>query len=175
MIISIVVAASQNDVIGRQKKLPWHLPADLKHFKRLTTGHHVIMGRNTYESIGRPLPNRVNIIVTRQRDYAAPGCRIAINLQEAFDMAKQAGETECFVIGGGDLIGQAIVWADRIYLTRIFHDFIGDTFLPQINPDDWKITKETHFPPDDKNPFPYAFIEYQITKSADPSELKTKH
>lgn len=162
MTITIIVAASQNGVIGRNNQLPWHLPADLKRFKAITTGHHIIMGRNTYESLGRPLPNRVNIVVTRQQDYHAPGCVIVHSLADALQVARTAGETECFVIGGGDLIQAAMVWADRILLTRIFHDFEGDTFLPAINQEDWKLVHQERYMPDEKNRYPYAFLEYRL-------------
>ncbi|MCS6991838.1 MAG: dihydrofolate reductase [Chitinophagales bacterium] len=174
MIITIIVAASQNGVIGRNNRLPWHLPADLKRFKQITVGHHIIMGRNTFESIGRPLPKRVNIVVTRQPDYQAHGCVVAHSLQEALEYARRAGETECFIIGGGDLIQAALVWADRILLTRVFHDFEGDTFLPQINEEDWELISEERHLPDAHNPYAYAFFEYRLAhagaKSARPSK-----
>src|ERR1044071_6793485 len=104
MIISILVAVSQNHVIGKDNKLPWHLPADLKYFKQTTIGHHIIMGRATYESIGRALPGRSNIVVTRQEDYEAAGCIVVSDIKKAFDYCRNQNETECFVIGGGDII-----------------------------------------------------------------------
>ncbi|MCS6916960.1 MAG: dihydrofolate reductase [Chitinophagales bacterium] len=165
MRITIIVAAAQNGVIGRNNRLPWHLPADLKRFKQITLGHPIIMGRNTYESIGRPLPGRINLVVTRQQDYEAPGCIVVHSLQEALEYAQRSGATECFVIGGGDLIQAALVWADRILLTRIYHDFDGDTFLPQLNDDDWKLVSEEKHPPDAKNPYAYAFLEYKLTSA----------
>jgi len=165
MIISIIVAVSQNDVIGKDNKLPWHLPADLKYFKKLTMGHHIVMGRLTYEAIGKPLPGRTNIIVTRQEDFSAEGCIIVSELKRAFEHAEDDGESECFVIGGGDIIRQSLVWADKIYITRIFHNFEGDTFLPALSEDDWKLASEERHLPDEKNHYAYAFEVYELARS----------
>ncbi len=164
MIISIVAAASQNDVLGKDNKLPWHLPADMKYFKQLTMGYPVIMGRSTYEALGKALPGRTNIVITRQDNYIAPGCIVVGNVRSAIDAAKKEHQEECFVIGGGDIIRQTLVWADKIYLTRIFHDFDGDTFFPAINKDDWKLVSEEHHLPDEKNRFAYAFQLFELAK-----------
>lgn len=164
MIISFIVAVSQNHVIGKDNKMPWHLPADMQYFKRLTTGHHIIMGRGTYESLGRPLPGRTNIIVTRQQQYQAPGCVVVGDLKTAFDYAKEKNETEAFVIGGGDIFKQSLVWADRIYLTKVFHNFEGDTFFSELNADDWKMVSEERHLPDEKNRYAYAFQQYELAK-----------
>ncbi|MFI5135388.1 MAG: dihydrofolate reductase [Chitinophagales bacterium] len=164
MIISILVAVSQNNVIGRENKIPWHLPADMKYFKQLTMNHHIIMGRATYESIGRPLPGRVNVVVTRQENYSAPDCVVVSDIRSAFDYCIQHGETECFVIGGGDIIRQSLVWADKVYMTAIFHDFEGDTFFPELNPDDWKLVSEERHLPDEKNHYAFAFRIYGLSK-----------
>jgi dihydrofolate reductase len=161
MTISIIVAVSQNNVIGKENKLPWHLPADLKYFRKITLGHHIIMGRTTFETIGRELPGRTNVIVTRQEYYAAEGCVVAGDLRSAIDYCRDQGETECFIIGGGDIIRQALVWADKIYMTRIFHQFEGDTFFPDLNEDDWKLLSEERHMPDEKNHYSFAFRVYQ--------------
>ncbi len=160
MIISIIVAVSQNNVLGKDNKLPWYLPADMKYFKQITLGHPVIMGRSTYEALGAPLPGRLNIIITRQEDFLAPGSIIVNNLKAAFDAARNEKDEEIFVIGGGDIIRQTLVWADRIYLTRIFEDFDGDTFFPQLNEDDWKLVSEERHQSDEKNRYEYAFRVY---------------
>jgi len=164
MMISIVVAVSQNNVIGNDNKLPWHLPADFKYFKKLTTGHPIIMGRSTYESIGKALPGRTNIIVTRQKDYPADGCIVVSDLKAAFDVAAKENPEEIFVIGGGEIIRQSLVWADKIYITRIFHNFDGDTFFPQLSDDDWKLTSEERHLPDQKNRYAYAFQVYEFAR-----------
>jgi len=164
MIISILVAVSQNRVIGKENKIPWHLPADLKYFKQLTMNHHIIMGRATYESIGRPLPGRTNVVITRQEDYSAQGCVIMSDIRAAFEYCRQRGETECFIIGGGDIIRQTLVWADKVYMTLVFHDFEGDTFLPELNSDDWKMMSEDRHLPDEKNHYAYAFRVYELAK-----------
>lgn len=160
MTVSIIVAASQNDVIGNDNKLPWHLPADMKYFKTVTTGHCIIMGRKTYEALGKPLPNRTNIIITRQEDFSAQGCVVVNDIQQSIDYAKSTGETECFIIGGGDIFVQSLIWAERIYLTRIAHNFEGDTFFTKPDPDGWKLVKDERHKPDEKNKFPYAFQVY---------------
>lgn len=131
MIISIIAAIARNGVIGRDGTIPWRLPADLHHFRELTTGHAVIMGRKTYESIGRPLPGRVNIVITRQPVYRAEGVLIAHSLGMALDMA---GGREVFIAGGGEIYAQALSIADRLYLTILDADFAGDTLFPAIPP-----------------------------------------
>lgn len=162
MKISIIVAVSQNNVIGINNKLPWHLPADMKYFKNITTGHPVIMGRTTFESLGKALPHRKNIVITRQENYEAPECTVVNNLKSAFEVAEKENNAECFVIGGADIIRQAIVWADKIYLTRISHEFDGDTFLPPLNEDDWYMVSEERHLPDEKNRYAYAFQIFEM-------------
>lgn len=170
MTISIIVAVSQNNVIGKENKLPWHLPADLKYFKRITMGHHIIMGRATFETLGRALPGRTNMVVTRQELYEADGCIVSGDLRSAIDYCKERGETECFVIGGGDIIRQALIWADKIYMTRIFHEFDGDTYFPDLNEDDWKLVSEEKHLPDEKNRYPFAFRVY-VSNQSETEEL----
>lgn len=129
----IVAIALKNRVIGNQGKLPWNIPEDLKRFKALTSGHPIIMGRKTYESIGRPLPNRTNIIITRDSSYSAPGVQIAMSLDEALTIAEKYDQNEIFIIGGGEIFRLAMGIADRLYLTTIHGDIHGDTFFPDYS------------------------------------------
>ncbi|MEP7127833.1 MAG: dihydrofolate reductase [Chitinophagales bacterium] len=161
MIISLIVAAAENNVIGMEGKLPWHLPADMKYFKQTTAGHVVIMGRGTYDSLGKPLPGRTNIVITRQQNYNALGCVVVGNLKAAIDHAVEKGEQEAFIIGGGDIFIQSVLWADRIYLTRIFHSFEGDTFFPTLNEEDWKMVHEQRHQADEKNRYAFAFQVFE--------------
>jgi len=158
MILSLIAAVSKNNTIGNDNKLIWHLPADLAHFKKITSGHSIIMGRKTYESIGRPLPNRRNIIVTRQQFFSAEGCEIMGSLQEAVDAC--LNEEEVFIIGGGDIYAQVLHAADKIYLTRIYKDFEGDAKFPELNFSEWKLMKYTRHHADEKNSYEYSFSEY---------------
>ncbi|MEO6168265.1 MAG: dihydrofolate reductase [Chitinophagales bacterium] len=164
MIISLIVAAAENNVIGKEGKLPWHLPADMKYFKQTTSGHTVIMGRGTLESLGKPLPGRTNIVITRQQHYKAPGCTVVSNIKDAVAYANENGTHETFIIGGGDVFSQSMSLADRIYLTRIFHSFEGDTFFPELNTDDWKMVSEERHEPDEKNKYAFSFQEFEKVK-----------
>lgn len=146
MRIALIVAAADNDVIGRDNQLPWHLPDEFRHFKRTTSGHHVIMGRRTWESQGaKPLPNRVNVVVTSQENYAAPEARVVTSLDEALELARAAGEQEAFVIGGERLFAEALPIADQLYLTRVHAEPEGDTHFPAFDADQWRvIAREEH-------------------------------
>jgi dihydrofolate reductase len=155
MIITIVVAISENHVIGKDNKLLWYLPNDLKHFKNITTGHTVIMGRKTYDSVGKPLPNRRNIIITRQA-IIIPGCEVVNSIEAA--LALGAGENEVFIVGGAEIYKEAIKIIDRIYLTIVHKEFEGDSFFPEINKDEWKEVSHEDYEPDHKNSLPYSFI-----------------
>jgi len=157
MKIAIVVAMGENRVIGRDNRLPWHLPADLKHFKQLTLGKPVVMGRKTYASIGRPLPERTNIVVTRDRDYEAPGCVVVHSLEEALAAAGEAAEV--MVIGGAEFYRQVLPRTDTLYLTRVHAVFEGDTVFPELNEAEWQEVARTDCEPDEKNPWPYSFME----------------
>jgi dihydrofolate reductase len=161
MIVSVVVAVSDSGVIGKEGRLPWHLPADLRHFKRLTVGHHVIMGRKTHESIGKPLPDRTNIVVTRRTDWRPEGCEVASSLEEALDRARGRGEEEAFVIGGGEIFRLALPIADRVHWTRVHAHAEGDAFFPALDPDRWREVEARSFPADERNPFPYTFLVYE--------------
>lgn len=156
MRISIVVAAAENSVIGKGGAMPWHLPADLAHFKSLTMGHPIVMGRVTHESIGRALPGRRNIVVTSNPKYMpADGAVSAPSLHEALEKLKN--EDEVFIIGGANIYEQALPLADRIYLTRIHAKVDGDRFF-NYYPNEWKVISKNSHPADDKNPYPRDFL-----------------
>lgn len=151
MIISLVVAASANNVIGVAGALPWRLPEDLRHFKDITMGKPVIMGRTTHESIGRPLPGRRNIVMTRQPGYAAEGCEVAPGPDEALAAAGDAGEV--MVIGGGEVYREFLPKAGRIYLTRVQAEIAGDTLFPELDMDEWEVVDVEEFPAGDEREF----------------------
>jgi dihydrofolate reductase len=153
--IKIIVATSRNKVIGDSNSLIWYLPADLKRFKEITTGNTIVMGRKTYESIGKPLPNRRNIVITRDVNYEVDGCEIVNSLEEALMISNQ----NCFIIGGGEIYKQSMGIADQIYLTLVHEDFEGDTTFPEIG-SEWKMVTSQDFEPDEKNKHKYSFIEY---------------
>jgi dihydrofolate reductase len=159
MKISIITAVSDNGIIGKDGKLPWVLPTDLKRFKEITTGHHIIMGRKTYESIGKPLPNRTNIVLTRNEKFkVAKDAKLVHSLDVALNIAKSAGETECFIIGGEHLYAQALPITDRIYMTTVHQEFDGDAKFPVFNIHDWNITKKIDHPSDEENPYNHSFM-----------------
>ncbi len=142
MIISIIVAMGSNRVIGKDNKLLWHLSEDLKMFKKITMGHHMIMGRKTFESIGKPLPGRTTIIITRDRSYTQEGCHICHSLEDAITLAKDANEIELVICGGGEIYAQALKLADKIYLTRVDYDQEGDTYFPEIDMTNWQVQEQ---------------------------------
>lgn len=158
MIVSLIVAIDEDNGIGKDNKLPWHLPADLKHFKTLTTGRTIVMGRKTFDSIGKPLPNRRNVIISRQKDLAAEGAEVVQSLREAFDLC--ANENEVFIIGGAQIFEYAMPLANTLYLTLIHHTFEADTFFPEIDRRNWIEEQRSEHVPDDKNKYPYTFIKY---------------
>jgi dihydrofolate reductase len=153
--ISIVVAISENNAIGKDNQLLWHLPADLKHFKNITTGHTIIMGRKTYDSIGKPLPNRRNIIITRQKDLNLEGVEVVNSLKEALSLSKD--EAEVFIIGGAEIYQQAVAVSHRIYLTRVHQEFEADAFFPELDDESWEEVEKVDHLPDEKNKFAYTF------------------
>lgn len=154
--VKIIVAMSKNRVIGNNNQLIWKLSSDLKRFKELTTGNPVVMGRKTFESIGKPLPNRRNIIITRNNDYIVEGCEIVSSLEEALLLTNN----NCFIIGGGEIYKQALDITDKIYLTLVHKDFEGDTIFPELSKEWAKISRKD-FEADDKNQYKYSFIEYE--------------
>lgn len=137
MKISIVVAVSKNNVIGKEGKIPWRIPEELALFKRITSGHHILMGRKTYESIGKPLAERTNIVLTRDKSFQAEGCFIAYDLDEAIEFARQRGEEELMVIGGEEVYRQALPLADKIYISRIQKEVEGDSRFPELEENEW--------------------------------------
>ena len=159
MKLSLIVAFDKNRLIGRDNGLPWHLPADLKHFKSLTMGHHMIMGRKTFESIGKPLPGRTTVIITRQKNYRAEGCIVVHHLDEALECCRN--EEEVFIIGGAQIFDCTMPLADRLYITEIDHTFDGDTHFPEISADDWEQISSEHHEADEKNNWGYTFINYK--------------
>jgi len=158
MIVSLIVAYANAWVIGKDNQLLWHLPADLKHFKQLTTGHPVIMGRKTFESIGKPLPNRVNVVVSRQQNLNIEGVTVVHSLEEALKTVESCDE--CFVIGGGELYRQSLHLTDKLYLTQVHANFDGDTYFPEINFAEWKLIEKNDFQEDEKNKYSYSFVNY---------------
>jgi len=156
--VSLIVAMAKNRVIGINNTLPWHLPADLKRFKALTMGHHIVMGRKTFESIGKPLPGRTSVVVTRNAAYSAPEV-IAVNSLEAA-ISACGDDNEIFVIGGAELYLQAIALADRIYLTEIDADIHGDAYFPEFKRSEWlELSRETHSQLEPQ-PLQYQFVVY---------------
>ncbi|RKU13399.1 dihydrofolate reductase [Candidatus Poribacteria bacterium] len=156
MIISIIAGMDKNRLIGQGNRLPWRLPADMKHFRRHTLGKSVLMGRKTFESIGKPLPKRTNIILTNDRNYQAKGCIVTHSIEEAMDMA--SGCKEIMVIGGASIYELFLPTADRLYLTYIHGCFQGDAYFPAFDIADWQEVKRVDCQPDEKNPHPYSFI-----------------
>ena len=152
--LSIIVAVAENGVIGDRNALLWHISEDLKHFKALTSGHPVVMGRKTYESLGRPLPNRTNVVISRQ-ELEIPGCRVVHSLDEA--LALFPGDEEVFIIGGAQIYAEALPRADRFYLTRVFHDYEGDTRFPEWDEAQWRLVSSEAFPCGREYPWPFTF------------------
>lgn len=157
----MLVAASENNAIGKDGKLPWHLPNDLKMFKNLTWAMPVIMGRNTYESLGKPLKGRVNIVVSSRPSPDVPGLLYAVSIDEALDKAAATGCKEVFVIGGGQIYDQFMSRAHRIYLTRVHAHVEGDTFFPLIDPACWEQDGHLDFLPDEKHEYAYSFQRWK--------------
>ena len=161
---SIIVAKAANQVIGQRNQLPWRMPADMQHFKRTTLGHHVIMGRKTWECLPGPLPGRTLIILSRNPHYHTPGCLRATNLAAALNLAEQTGETEVFIAGGGAVYQEAVPEADKIYLTEIQASIAGDTFFPILKRDEWIEIQRSSHKPDTQHPYAYDFVELVRTK-----------
>ena len=161
MNISCVVAVANNNVIGKDNDIPWYLPADLKHFKKTTLDHHILMGRNCYESIGRPLPKRTNVIITRDPYFIASNCLIAHSIDEALEIAYDNGEKDAMIIGGGTIYKQTQDLWDTLYITEVDLNVDGDIFFPQIKLDEWNLISTESHEPDEKNEHPYVFKKYE--------------
>jgi len=153
---SLVVAVASNGVIGRDNQLPWKLPDDMAYFKRVTMGHPVVMGRRTYESIGKPLPGRLNIVVTHNRDFEAPGCTVVGSLDDAWKAAGDADEVS--VIGGTTLFGETLPIADRIHLTEVLAAVPGDTFFPAFDRSQWRESEVSRHAADDRHAYPFRIV-----------------
>jgi len=162
MTISLIAAVASNNIIGRENKLPWHMPSDLKWFKRLTMGHHVLMGRKTFEEFRKPLPGRVNVVITRNPNWSAEGVAIARSVDEAISKAEAAGDKEIFIIGGAEIFTQVLHRADRMYITRSHAEPEGDTYFPEFDDvNEWKLVDSEHFEADERNAYPYSFLTYE--------------
>ncbi|AWK46490.1 MULTISPECIES: dihydrofolate reductase [Bacillus] len=157
--ISFIFAMDENRLIGKDNDLPWHLPDDLAYFKKVTTGHTIVMGRKTFESIGRPLPNRRNIVVTSRDESLFPGCITADSAEEVLKLIP--ADEECFVIGGAQLYSALFPYADRLYMTKIHHVFEGDRFFPEFNEAEWELTSRKQGVKDEKNPYDYEYFVYE--------------
>ncbi|PKH50301.1 diacylglycerol kinase [Tenacibaculum sp. Bg11-29] len=158
--ITIIAAIANNKALGKDNDLIWHLPADLKRFKKVTSGHHILMGRNTFESIGKPLPNRTSVIITRNNDYFKDGCLVANSIEEAIELSKE--DAAVFIIGGAQIYKQALEreLVDRLDITIVHHDFEADVFFPEIDMNVWKEASRENFKTDEKNKYDYSFVSY---------------
>jgi dihydrofolate reductase len=157
MIISLLVAASTNNAIGKNNQLLWHLPNDMKYFKNLTWGMTVVMGRKTFEAVNKPLPGRVNIVITRQEGWKAENAWVAKDLEDALKQAETTNCKEIFIIGGGEIYKQSIDLADKIYMTRVHAELEGDTFFPVIDETKWELKENIDFAADEKHKYAYSF------------------
>ncbi|PWK27955.1 dihydrofolate reductase [Arcicella aurantiaca] len=159
MKLSLIVAVAENHVIGNNNQLIWHLPNDLKQFRRLTTGHCIIMGRKTFDSIGKPLPNRTSVIISRNPDFKIEGCITVDSLENAIIEAQKIENEEAFIIGGAEIYRLSLPLVDKIYLTEVHHSFEGDTVFPEIDKSIWQETHREDFTTDEKHQYPYSFVE----------------
>jgi dihydrofolate reductase len=156
--IIMIAAASENNALGKNNELVWRLPNDFKRFKNLTSGHHIIMGRKTFESFPKPLPNRTHIVISRQDKYNPEGCIVVNSMEKAIAACPTEGPV--YIIGGGEIYNLGIPFSDKIELTRVHHDFDADAFFPEINPNDWEMTLSEFQPKDDKHLFDYTYQTY---------------
>ena len=153
--IIIIAAVSENNALGKNNDLVWHLPDDFKRFKELTSGHYIVMGRKTFESFPKPLPNRTHVIVSRQKNYAPEGCLLANNLEEAIKLCPT--NENIYIIGGGEIYKQSMAFADVLEITRVHHSFEADTFFPTIDASIWQLTKEEFHPADEKHRYSFTY------------------
>jgi len=164
MKLALIAAYAQNRVVGIDNKLPWHLPEDLKYFKACTTGKAIIMGRKTYESIGRPLPNRTNIVITRNAEFKADGVKTVSTLDAAIELAQAVNEIngvdEIMIIGGATIYELALPMADRLYLTHVHAKVEGDAFFPEVDFSDWREVQRADYGASETNPYDYSFVVY---------------
>lgn len=160
MEIAIIAALADNNVIGRDNQLPWHLPADLRHFRQLTLGKPILMGRRTYESIGKPLPGRLNIVLTRRPDFHPDGVCVVGSFEEGLARAEAEGAAQCMVIGGADIYMQALPLASRLYLTHVHAEVEGDARFPEVPQGEWRQVDRATFPAEEGQPYAYSIAEY---------------
>ena len=163
MIVSAIAALSKNRVIGKNNDLPWRLPDDMRFFMGTTKGHHVVMGRKNYDSLHekyKPLPQRTNIVITRQKDLKAPGCIVLNAVEPALEIARKNNEEECFIIGGAEIYKLAMPYTTRLYLTEIDAVITGDTFFPEIDPADWREVSRSNHPADQRHAYPFDIVVY---------------
>ncbi|MGD6857314.1 dihydrofolate reductase [Bacillus infantis] len=158
--ISLLWAMDENSAIGKNNDLPWRLPEDLKYFKRVTMGHSIAMGRKTWDSIGRPLPGRENIVLTRDRGFTCEGCTVFYSFDDFLAECSQKSDQEIFIIGGAEIFRMALPSADRLYLTMIHEKFEADTFFPDVDWKEWELESRDKGTRDDKNPYDYEFLVY---------------
>lgn len=156
--ITLIAAVAENNALGKDNQLLWHLPDDFTRFKNITSGHHIIMGRKTFESFPKPLPNRTHVIITRQKDYQPEACLIVDSLAKAISVCPK--DEDLFIIGGGEIYKQSIEMADKLDITRVHHTFDADTFFPEIDLTKWKLTSEEYRPKDEKHHFDFTFETY---------------
>lgn len=156
--ITLIAAVAENNALGRDNQLLWHLPDDFKRFKTVTSGHHIIMGRKTFESFPKALPNRTHVVITRQKNYQPEGCLVVDSLEKAIAICPKDEET--FIIGGGEIYQQSIKIADKLDITKVRHSFEADTFFPEIDLEQWKLTSSEFHPKDEKHKFDFTFETY---------------
>jgi dihydrofolate reductase len=161
MIISMIAAVAENGVIGKDNDLPWYLPDDLKYFKNTTKGHYILMGRKCYESFGKPLPNRTNVVITRNDNYNDDGITVVHSLEEGLELAKQGGETEVFICGGSQIYAPGMDMADKIYLTRVHASVDGDVYFPPMDEGKWKLVSSEKHSKDEKHAYDFTFLVYE--------------
>lgn len=161
MIISAIVAMNPDGLIGDQNKIPWHLPADLKYFKKITLGHHILMGRKCFDSIGKSLPGRKNIVVTKNPTFIVTDCIITNSIEEGILIAQQNKEEEMFILGGGEIYRQSMHLVNKLYLTMVQFNGSGDVFFPQIDYNEWSLISDEKHTSDDKNNYDYSFLIYK--------------
>lgn len=158
MTLTLIAAAAENNALGKDNDLVWHLPDDFKRFKQITSGHYIIMGRKTFESFPKPLPNRTHVIISRQKDYTAEGCIVVNSLDDAIAACPQ--DEEVFIIGGGEIYRQSIERADKIELTRVHTSVEADAFFPEIDSNEWELVNEDYHPKDDRHKFDFTYKTY---------------
>lgn len=156
--ITLIAAVAENNALGKDNQLLWHLPDDFKRFKNVTTGHHIIMGRKTFESFPKPLPKRTHVIISRQKNYSPDGCIVVDSLEKAIAVCPKNEET--FVIGGGEIYKQSIAIADKLDITKVHHSFEADTFFPEIDLNEWKLIASEFHPKDENHEFDFTFETY---------------